>query len=261
MDETRHGSPVVEKAASLLGALAGATDGVSLSELVAKLGVPRSTVYRILNSLAAHGLVARIKGGTNYGLGPRFVELARSISPTADRATLIEVSRPILASAAERIGESLKLSAPEGDDMMTLLGATGPGEYALSIKLGSRSPKHVGAAGKLALAYAGEQAIADYCSRGLAPRTAHTITDPDILKEVLARAKAEGFAEDNLESGPGIRAIAAPVFGADGEFVAAVSVPFIGDATPERTRQIRRAVTDAAVAITQAIGGQGQKSK
>lgn len=261
MDELKHGSPVVEKTAHLLGAVAEAGDGISLNELVEKLGAARSTVYRILNSLAAHGLVARVNGGANYQLGPRFIELARRISPNADRVTLVEAARPIMQSAADRIHESLKLSAPEGDEMLTILAAASPAEYALSVRVGSRSPKHVGAAGKLALAYASSADVTAYCGRGLVARTPYTITDPEALEEELRRIREDGFAEDNLESGLGIRALAAPIFDASSRLIAAVSVPFIGDATPERKRAIRKEVIEVADALTRLLGGTSPEAK
>lgn len=261
MDEIRHGSPIVEKTAHLLGAVAEAPAGISLTELVDKLGVARSTVYRILNSLSAHGLVARVNGGSSYELGPKFVELARRISPNADRVTLAEAAKPILQSAAERIRESFKLSAPEGDEMMTIFAVPSPAEYALSVRVGSLSPKHVGASGKLALAYMDPAAVVQYCAKGLVARTSYTITEPDALIEALDRIRQDGFADDNLESSLGIRALAAPVFDADGQFVAAVSVPFIGDATPERTRAIRKEVLDGADALMRAINGRKPSSK
>ena len=261
MNELRHGSPVVEKTAHLLGAIAEAKHGISLSDLVEQLGVARSTVYRILNSLAAHGLVARVNGGATYQLGPRFIELARRISPGADRATMAEAAHPIMQSAADRIRESFKLSAPEGDEMLTILATQSPAEYAISVRVGSRSPKHVGASGKLALAHSSDQAIAEYCAKGLPARTAHTITDPDVLMDELRRIRDDGYAEDNLESSQGLRAIAAPVFDAAGALVAAVSVPFIGDATPDRKRTIRKEVTEVADSLTLLLGGATHKSK
>jgi IclR family acetate operon transcriptional repressor len=256
MNELRHGSPVVEKTAHLLGAIAEAKGGISLGDLVEQLGVARSTVYRILNSLAAHGLVARVNGGATYELGPRFIELARRISPTADRATLVEAARPIMQSSADRIRETFKLSAPDGDEMLTILATSSPAEYAISVRVGSRSPKHVGAAGKLALAHSSDEAIADYCSRGLVQRTAHTITNPDVLVDELRRIRSDGYAEDNMESNQGLHALAAPIFDAAGTLVAAVSVPFIGEATPDRKRGIRKEVLDAAAALTTLLGGQ-----
>lgn len=255
MHELKHGSPVVEKTAHLLGAIAEARDGISLGDLVDQLGVARSTVYRILNSLAAHGLVARVNGGANYALGPRFIELARRISPSADRATLVEAARPLMQSAADRIRESFKLSAPDGDEMLTILATASPAEYAIAVRVGSRSPKHVGAAGKLALAHAAPEAVADYCSRGLVSRTPHTITDVEALADELRRIRADGYAEDNMESNQGLRALAAPIFDASGAFLAAVSVPFIGDGTPDRKRAIRREITEIAANLTQLLKG------
>jgi IclR family transcriptional regulator, acetate operon repressor len=261
MIEPKHGSPVVEKTAHLLEAVADARTGISLGALVDQLGVPRSTVYRILNSLTAHGLVARVNGGASYELGPKFVQLARRISPGADRVTLIEAARPILAAAADRIYESFRLAAPEGNEMMTIFAASSPGDYALFIKVGGRSRKHVGAAGKLALAYSDYNEIEVYCAGGLEARTPYTITDPETLKEALAEIRRSGSAEDNQESNLGLRAFAAPIFDSASRLVATVSVPFIGEATPERARSIKREVLDAAAMVMRAINGAHPVSK
>lgn len=261
MIEPKHGSPVVEKTAHLLEAVADAKTGISLAALVDQLGVPRSTVYRILNSLAAHGLVARVNGGASYELGPKFVELARRISPGADRATVIEAARPILTAAADRIFESFRLAAPEGNEMMTIFAASSPGDYSLFIKVGSRSRKHVGAAGKLALAYSDYGDIETYCSGGLESKTPYTITDPEALKEALVEIRRNGCAEDNQESNLGLRAFAAPVFDSEGRLVATISVPFIGEATPDRARAIKREVVESAAILTKAINGKQPLSK
>lgn len=256
MVETKHGSPVVDKASLLLDAVAKARSGSSLAELVDLLGVPRSTVYRILNSLTAHGLVARIGEGKKYGLGPKFVELARTLSPGADRAVLIEAARPIMVAAAERLRESLKLAMPDGDDMLTILAAPSPAEYSLFIKIGGRSPKHVGAAGKLSLAYSDVAEINSYCERGLIARTPYTITDPEMLREALADIRRNGFAQDNQESTLGLVGLSAPIFDKEQRFVGAISVPLIGALTPERTRAVRRELLSSSRALTSAIGGQ-----
>ena len=261
MSELKHGSPVVEKTAHLLEAVADAKTGISLASLVEKLGVPRSTVYRILNSLSAHGLVARVNGGAIYELGPKFVELARRLSPGADKALLVEAAKPILTAAAERIFESFKLAVPEGNEMMTVFAAPSPGDYAIFIKVGGRSRKHVGAAGKVALAYSDYSEIDAYCAGGLEARTPYTITDPEALKEALAEIRRNGYAEDNQESNLGLRAFSAPVFDASSQFIATVSVPFIGEATPDRARSIRREALDTAGLLMKAIDGMHPLSK
>jgi len=261
MSEPKHGSPIVEKTAHLLEAVADARTGISLAALVDQLAVPRSTVYRILNSLTAHGLVARVNGGASYELGPKFIALARRISPVADKAMLVEAARPILAAAADRIMESFRLSTPEGDEMMTLFAASSPGDYAIFIKVGGRSRKHVGAAGKLALAFSDFSEVDAYCVTGLEAKTPYTITDPDSLKEALIEVRRNGYAEDNQESNLGLRAFAAPVFDSASRLVATISVPFIGEATPDRARTIRRGVLESAAMLTKAIAGIHPMSK
>ena len=255
MNELRHGSPVVEKTAHLLEAVADAKTGISLATLVEQLGVPRSTVYRILNSLSAHGLVARVNGGSVYELGPKFVELARRMSPGADKALLVEAAKPILAAAAERVMETFKLAVPEGYEMMTIFAASSPSDYAIYIKIGARSRMHVGAGGKLARAHADPTFIDAYCAGVLEARTPYTITDPEALREALAEIRRIGYAEDNQESNLGLRALAAPVFDSAGRLVATISVPFIGEATPERARAIRREAMESAAMLMKSIDG------
>lgn len=252
---------MVEKTAHLLEAVADARTGISLAALVEQLGVPRSTAYRILNSLSAHGLVARVNGGSVYELGPKFVELARRMSPGADKAMLVEAAKPIMAAAAERVMESFKLAVPEGHEMMTIFAASSPRDYAISIKIGARSPKHVGAGGKLALAYADPAEVDAYCAAGLDQRTPYTITNAEALKEALSEIRRNGYAEDNQESNPGLRAFAAPVFDSSARLVAAISVPFIGEATPDRARAIRREALESAALLMKAIDGRAPSFK
>lgn len=255
ISEIKHGSPVVERTAEILGAVASNRKGIGLADLVTQLSVPRSTAYRILNSLAAHGLIARADGGSRFVLGPRFIELARTLSPSTGRAALIEAAMPVLRSRAERVGETFKLSARDGDEMLTLLSVPSGRDYSLAVKVGSRSPMHVGAAGKVTLAHAGDDAVAAYCAKPLEARTPHTITDPDVLRDELSRIRRDGYAEDLQESGPGIRAYAAPVWAEDGVLAAAVSAPFIGEPAAERRHRILRGVLEAAEEVTVSIGG------
>jgi DNA-binding IclR family transcriptional regulator len=145
--------------------------------------------------------------------------------------------------------------------MMTIFAASSPGDYALFIKVGARSRKHVGAAGKLALAYSDYGETEAYCAGGLEAKTPYTITDPEALKEALVEIRRNGYAEDNQESNLGLRALAAPVFDDQGRLIATVSVPFIGEATPDRARSIRREVLEAAATLTKTINGLHPLSK
>lgn len=251
----RHRSPVVDKASQLLDQLAAAPDGLSLAELVDQLALARSTVYRILNSLHAHGLVAKAEQSHLYQLGPRIAELARRSEPDSDHAFLGDVAEPIMEALSNRVGEACKLSVPDGDETLSIRVAQSPAEYGLTIRVGHRAPIQAGGSSKAIFAHWPEAEISRILSRPLPAFTPFTITDPDMLREVLAQIRQQGYAEDHSEITPGIRSVAAPIFGPRGTVVAALGIPYLGDPLPDRFRTLRQAVMEGARTIALSIGG------
>src|SRR5262245_33109981 len=71
----KHRIPVIDRMMDVLALLERRNDGASIRELVDRLDLPRTTVYRILNTLQLHDMVRRSAGG-DYRLGPRLLALA-----------------------------------------------------------------------------------------------------------------------------------------------------------------------------------------
>src|SRR5262245_40671643 len=67
---SRHQIPVIDRMMEILDLLAGRSAGASISDLVEAIAVPRTTIYRILNTLQTHNVVRRSAVGS-YTLGPR----------------------------------------------------------------------------------------------------------------------------------------------------------------------------------------------
>jgi IclR family transcriptional regulator, acetate operon repressor len=88
---------------------------------------------------------------------------------------------------------------------------------------GTVLPYHSTGSGKAILAFASDQLVCAVIARGLPPRTDATITDPDALRADLEATRERGFAIDRGESDVDVGCIAAPVFGRDGQPVAALS--------------------------------------
>jgi IclR family transcriptional regulator, acetate operon repressor len=248
-----HRSPIVEKTLLLLGELGNTGAGASLADLTERLDVPRSTVYRILNSLQAHRFVVKLDGRPLYALGPRIEELAGTLSPKDARERLLEAAAPLMARIAARLSEACKLCVIEEDEALTLHAVPSPSDFGLSVRVGRRAPLYAGGAGKALLAFAPADVRTRVLSGPLLSHTPHTITNPDILRETIDLIRRQGFAEDNAELTVGIRALAAPIF-VDGAVPAAVlSIPYLGDPTPERVHAIRQAVLEGAVEIGAAL--------
>jgi DNA-binding IclR family transcriptional regulator len=248
---TANRIPAVERAAAVLGALAQ-DGGGQIAELSVALGIPRSTVYRILNSLEAHGLVVRA-AEQGYRLGPALVRLARAVPLGAD---LVSVARPAMDALALRLGVTVKLSVLDADSALVVAVAEGPQTYSVTTQIGRRFPLHAGAASKVLAAFGDAALQARLLAAPLARHTATTITDSRALAAVLAAVRRAGHAEDNGEFVAGVAAIGAPIFDAAGGCVAAVSIPYLPDQRGRQRRALRDGVVGCAQAVTQSLGGQ-----
>jgi DNA-binding IclR family transcriptional regulator len=245
----KHRIPVIDRMMDVLGQLEGRDDSATIRDLVLALELPRTSVYRILNSLELHDMVQRDAGG-GYRLGRRLVGLAARAAANAGEADLVARAQPYLDKLAASLGEGCKLSVLDRDDVLVLAAARGRRQYALSVIPGQRMAPHAGAASKLLLAHLPEADLERYLGKPLEAFTPRTFTDPKRLRSELARVKRLGWAQDKGESAISIHAFAAPVFDKRGHMGAAISVPFLAGTEPERMAEIRHAVVAAAKSLS-----------
>jgi DNA-binding IclR family transcriptional regulator len=245
----RHRIPVIDRMMDILNQLERRDTGVTIRDLVSQLKLPRTTIYRILNTLQLHDMVRRDEGGA-YHLGKRLLGLASHVAAGAGEVDLVALATPHMTRLANTLGEACKLSVLDRDGVYVLAAVQGRREYALSVMPGQRQNTHAGAASKLLLAFLPEADQQHWLTRPLAGFTAKTITDPKRLVAELNRVKRLGWAQDKGETSPSILAFAAPVFNNAGKMIAALSVPFLAGAEASRMEEIRMAVIAAALAMT-----------
>lgn len=250
----KHRIPVIDRMMDVLEQLEHRDGGASISDLVGTLELPRTTLYRILNTLQLHDMVRRDDSGA-YQLGSRLLALAAHVATGGSQIDLVAIAQPLLDRLSGELGEACKLSVLEGD--ATLVIATSPGrrEYALSVAPGQRLPCHAGAAGKLLLAHLDDAARQAAFTRPLVGYTTKTLTDPKRLAAELARIRRQGWSQDRGEGLPSVLAFAAPVFDTRGHMVAALSVPFLAGTETGRMEGLRLATIATAKAISAAIPG------
>ena len=250
----KHRIPVIDRMMEILAQLEQREGGASIRDLVSALKLPRTTVYRILNTLQLHDMVRRDEDGT-YQLGSRLLGLAAHVAAGASTVDLVAVAQPHLDRLASELGEGIKLTVMDKDMTLVIAAAQGRRDYALSVAPGQRLPCHAGAAGKLLLAFLDEAELAPILAKPLTAYTPRTLTDPRRLRSELARIKRLGWAQDKGEGLPSVLAYAAPVFDTRGKMVAALSTPFLAGTEPSRMEEIRLATLAAAKALSEAIPG------
>ena len=128
-------------------------------------GLPRASVYRLVEALSTIGLTETRPGG-QVGLSLRWLRLA-----DASSAAMTEWAGtdPILHDLADRTGQTAFLSLPRTDSALCIRWAQGGGIGLLILRPGRSLPLHAGAAGRLCLAYRSD--LQDVLARAPFPRT------------------------------------------------------------------------------------------
>ncbi|MFF3210434.1 IclR family transcriptional regulator [Streptomyces sp. NPDC002886] len=213
---------LLEKAAKVLGAFEGPQPRLSLTEVVRRSGIPRSSAHRILHQLVQLRWLDR--EGRDYRMGMRMLELGALAS---HHNRLRRAALPLLHALHEQTGRVVHLSVLDGAEVVYLERIGGSEATSVPSRVGGRMPAYCTAAGKAILAFSDPAAVEHVLAQGLRPRTARTLIRPLALRSELAAVRERGVAYDREESFRGISCVAAPLRGA-GRAVAAVSVSSCG---------------------------------
>lgn len=241
-------NPAVERAMILLGELARRPDGMSLDELVRQTAISRSSVYRILNSLEAHGAVRSGRGGV-YVLGGLILKLASSTLTTKMDFDLPRIAQPHLEAAAFATGETAKVSIHDLGATLVVAGAPGVSGHALHSVVGRYLPLHAGAASKVLLAHLPQAEIRRLLHTRLPRFTRLTFCDEAPLLAELEQIRAQGWSYDGGEYGLDVHSYGAPITAEGGRVVGAVSIPFVARDDAAHYRRLFEQTLATALAI------------
>ena len=231
--------------------------GKTLTSLSKELGEAPATMYRVLVTLETRGLVEFDPVDQVWHIGARAFTIGMSF---LRRTSLVERARPIMRKLMEETGETANLGAERDGQVLFLSQVETHASIRAFFPPGTLSALHASGIGKALLAQMDEDRLKRFlASTPLDEFTDHTITDPAELRRELSRIRENGVSIDREERNEGMRCIAAPVFDANGEAVAGISVS--GPAHRMKDNVIARLsahVFEAAQALTLAIGGRVQ---
>lgn len=205
---------------AILRAFEAGPGDLGVTEVAARAGLSVSTAHRLTRALCAAGLLRQEPRTERYQLGPALVVLGRRAESQLGYARAL----PVLESLAEATGESVNLGIRSGADVVVVLDVPSRQPLRFDQAPGTRVPIHTSAMGKCLLAFAPDPATAAAELGRLSRATERTITTQAALQAELDRVRATGWALNDEERHPGVRAVAAPVLDAGGVAVAAVAV-------------------------------------
>ena len=203
--ESSSGVGVIDKAALVMSTLESGP--ATLAQLVSFTHLARPTAHRIAVALEHHRLVSRDSQG-RFVLGPRLSERASA----AGEDHLLSAAGPVLAALRDKTHESSQLYRRQGDVRICVANAERPIGLRDSIPVGATMSMQGGSAAQVLLAW--EEP--DRLHRGLVGARFNAT--------MLSAVRRRGWAQSVGEREPGVASVSAPVRGASGKVIAAVSI-------------------------------------
>lgn len=219
----RQSVQAIDRAVAIMSVFSRARPVAGVSEIAALTALSRSTVHRILASLANHGLVTQLPRSTDYCLGPRLLGLAET---ARGRLSLELHAEPAMTALRDATGETVALHILDATPARRTI-AQVESVHALRrtyTDIGAPLPPHQGAPGKVLLAFAEEPLQKRVLSGDLRSAVTKSKIDVDVLHAELAEIRAKGYALSLEERVPGVVGLAVPVRDHTGTVVAALSV-------------------------------------
>jgi DNA-binding IclR family transcriptional regulator len=244
----------VERAFDVLSALSAGPLGVT--DLADRVGLPKSTVARLLDTLGADAAVEQLAADGRYRLGPAIAALAAAARGGTDLAT---VARPFLEELATSVGEAAGLSVPEGFAVRYIIQVDVSHEVRVRDWTGTKAPMHAVSSGHVLLAGLSPAKLRAILPPTLERLTPRTITDPGELRRHLRQVRRQGYAWVRDEFADGLSSVAAPIRDTTNRAIAAVHVhgPSYRFPAPGSDTAIGREVVTSAHSITDAVAHAG----
>ncbi len=247
----------IDRALEILGCFTFERCHLNLGELKELLGLSKSTLFRLLQTLAKNRIVSYDPNSNRYSLGMRLFELGEiAVSST----TLRQIASPFLDFLEAESGYPALVGILDEGELVYIDGRPGRKPVPLfGTRHGKRQPPHRGAVGKALMAYLPDGEIDPLLGRYPLQRlTPRSITDTSKFKESLDEVRQMGYAYEEGELVEGVIGIAAPVRNHAGKVVASVGVVFPAfQADKKKKVHMTRLVKDAARKSSEAMGYTG----
>lgn len=230
-----------QRTLEIIEALASSGEGLTLTEVAARLQLPKSSTHALLHTMRHHGFVSLDETRRTFHLGLRLWEIGHAF-PLHEE--VVRQALPVMRALVDEFDEICQLAARDGIFNVYLAKVDCRQPIRLISQVGVRLYCHATGVGK-ALLSCEPDAVIDQLYAGvvLSRFTDNTITDLAALKHELRRSRERGYAEDREEYVPGLRCVAVPVPAADGRALAALSLSI-----PAQRASVERLQTAAELA-------------
>ncbi|WP_371368015.1 HTH-type transcriptional regulator XynR [Sporomusa rhizae] len=244
----------VDRAIELLFILEGSSREMGVTELSRELGVQKSTVHNLLQTLLARDFVRQTDTG-HYTLGFRLMPLGLACT---ERLNIRKIASPYLKALVEEVDEAVLLAVLSAG-RLTIVDKFEPTRPVFIIPCFDYcNTFHSTALGKVFLAYNTDEFIEKVLCQALPQYTACTINDRQALTEEIVKIKEQGYSVASNETMEGVTCIGAPILNANGKIEAAITVSGTTACfDKEKYEAVAQVMKEKARLISQELGYRG----
>lgn len=221
-ESDRYRAPALDKGLDILELLAGVDGGLTQAEIAKRLDRSPNEFYRMLDRLVRRGYVTRLDSD-RFSLTLKLFGLAQLHAPVR---RLVSFAVPLMRELAELSRQANQLVVFDRGNAVVIAQQEAPGYWGISIRVGSRISLFDTGSGHILLAFRTEQERARMIAESDAPNSDTSRLTPEFLAR-LELIRSRGYEMMPSAQTAGVINLSAPVIGADGMAIAALTIPYI----------------------------------
>ncbi|MFM0733933.1 IclR family transcriptional regulator [Paraburkholderia sediminicola] len=221
-NDNKYSVPGLERGLRILRCFSAKEPVQNGADLSRRLGIPRSTVFRLLQTLEAEGFIERAGDDSNYRLGIAVLQIGFEYLSSLE---VTDLGASVIERLCQETGFSSHIVALDGREAVFVAKAASPERVFGTVKIGTRLPAHATGVGQVLLGDYNKDALRKlFPERKLEEFTPHTPATVAALYDAVQESTQRGYGVSESFFEQGISTIAAPVRDHQGKIVAAISI-------------------------------------
>lgn len=226
-------------------------NGLTIKEISSLLTIPQSSTHNLLETLLNAGYLYRDEG-KKYHLGAKLIHIGSSAMESLD---IYDIGTRYLRTLVNNVDETVFMAVLSDNELVYIAKIDSNRSIRTSAQPGKRKPLYCTGLGKSFLAFISEEEKDELLQRIRFKKfTENTITDRLTLEKQLEEYRNLGYSIDDEESEEGLYCLAAPIFGAGGGVIAAISVAGPKERMFSRKEEIIRELKKTSYKISHEMG-------
>lgn len=213
--------PMVDRAIDIIELFYEQGNSLGVSEIAARLSLPKANVYRILATMEKRGYIIQDGKTDKYVLGHSFIKIGEFVR---GKVRINDIALPFMEKLADETGETAYLCKLFNNEALVINVVNGE-PSSLNSMVTPSIPLYCSALGRCLMVDFSDRQIDQYIKEnGLQKRTIRTVDAKDSLLEEIAKINEEGVGIETEEYEYGMMCIAGPIRDRQGKVIASMSV-------------------------------------